>query len=123
MNDEQLKYDPKRSAKLHAELKKLRRVDLLELLVDQVREGEKRAAAMAELERLVQDQKRQIDCKDEQIGNLIRHLDEKDAQIRRLQEQNDVYARSVDALNIRDLADFQENAIMEYLKRLSKDGE
>lgn len=69
------------------EFQKLRRVDLLELLVDQVRENEGLTASVTELSELTERLKAKLDQKDEQIERLKGRLDMKDAQIAELRAQ------------------------------------
>lgn len=70
------------------ELQKLRRQDLLELLLDQMREGEALQTALADRERKIEQLtdlserlKAKLDLKDEQIERLKGRLDLKDAMI------------------------------------------
>ena len=101
--------------KLGADLRKLKRGDLLELLYDQVRDNEEKTEAVAELTEQVEHLKQRLDMKDAQIARLASRLDDKDARISELQEANDLYARTVDVLDLRELLKYQEKAIMEYL--------
>lgn len=79
------------------EFQKLRRVDLLELLVDQVRENEELTASVTDLKDLSERLKAKLDQKDAQIERLKGRLDMKDAQIAelksRLGEPVDYYER------------------------------
>jgi len=68
------------------ELQKLRRMDLLELLLDSMRENEKNAADAAEATVLSERLKGKLDDKDAQIEHLKERLDGKDARIAELQE-------------------------------------
>ena len=69
------------------ELHKLRRVDLLELLLEQIRENEEQGAKVAELSDLTERLKNKLDQKDEQIERLKLKLDQKDAQIAELEQR------------------------------------
>ena len=66
------------------ELKRLRRMELLEMLVDQIEENDLQSERIDELEDLSNRLKAKLDQKDEQIERLKAKLDEKDALIRDL---------------------------------------
>ena len=102
-------------ADLGSDLKKLKRGDLLELLYDQVRENEEKTTSVADLTELTERLKQRLAEKDMQIERLQMRLNEKDARIAELEEQNDVYARTVDVVDYRELLKYQEKAVMEYL--------
>ena len=85
---------PAKGSKNGNELKKLRRQDLLELLVGQMREADALRATIAErdititeLNALVDRLKDKLDLKDEQLENLKSRLDGKDVQIDRLKDR------------------------------------
>jgi len=78
------------------ELQRLRRQDLLELLLEQMREGDALAADVAErdlsiagLEGLAERLKDKLDLKDEQIAHLKEKLDLKDEQMAHLRAKLD----------------------------------
>ena len=71
------------------DLRKLRRVDLLELLVDQIRENNECAASIKELTDSITVLKAKVDYKDAQIQHLLSRLEDKDAQVERLMARLD----------------------------------
>ena len=83
-----------KQANLSRDLQRLKRQDLLELLVAQLREGERlqatiteNEAQIAELTDLSERLKGKLDDKDVQIEHLKEKLNDKDAQIERLKEK------------------------------------
>ena len=83
------------------ELHKLKRQDILHLLLLQVREAEQMRQQMAETEeelqaanKTVERLKNRLDEKDEQIERLKDRLNEKDAQLARLKEMVEREAES-----------------------------
>lgn len=111
-------FSPKtkdKQAKAESDLKKLRRVDLLELLYEQARENDANAQAVEELTELTDRLKAKLDEKDAQIEHLKERLNEKDAQITQLEESKDLYARAADMVDVDELVKFQELALREYL--------
>lgn len=106
--------------KAEFDLKKLKRIDLLELLYEQVRENEANAVSVAELTELNDSLKAKLDKKDAQIASMIKRLDEKDAQIAELKKSRDLYARAVGMVDASDLARFQETALQEYLEMIAR---
>ena len=101
------------------DLKKLKRIDLLELLYEQARENEANAASVAELTELNVSLKAKLGKKDAQIASMIKRLDEKDAQIVELKKSRDLYARAVGMVDADNLARFQETALREYLSLIA----
>ena len=102
------------------ELQKLRRMDLLELLLDQIRENEKLSATNEELTSLTERLKAKLDDKDEQIERLKAKLDDKDEQIQRLEERNRAVARAAGSLDIKEFLEIEGRAIESYLMQLSE---
>jgi len=74
-----------KAASANVDLRKLRRVDLLELLVDQIRENEDNTKQIQELTALSDRLKAKLDEKDEQIERLKTRLNGKDAKIAALE--------------------------------------
>ena len=107
------------------EFQKLRRMDLLELLLDQIRENEQLSASVTELTDLSERLKAKLDDKDAQIERLKAKLDDKDAQIDRLDERNRAVARASGTIDIKEILEIEGRAIENYLMRLSEqaDGE
>lgn len=66
------------------DLQKLRRVDLLELLLEQIRKNEIQTAELEEATDLGERLKAKLDDKDAQLERLKVKLDDKDAQLERL---------------------------------------
>ena len=75
-------------ASQHVDLRKLRRVDLLELLVDHIRENERQEATIEELTAYIERLEAKLDQKEEQIDRLRYNLDMKDAIIVRIASAN-----------------------------------
>ena len=101
--------------KLNTDLKKLKRGDLLELLYDQVRDNEEKTAAVAELTEQNAQLKISINRKEIQVEGLEERLAHLEKRVAELQEANDLYARTVDVVDYRELLKYQEKAVMEYL--------
>ena len=103
------------------DLQKLRRMDLLELLIDQVRENEKLNTSVEELTDLSERLKERLDVKDAQIEHLKQRLDMKDAQIAELQNQNRAMAHAVNTFDIEEILEVQRHALRSYFESLSGD--
>lgn len=106
-------------SKTEKELSKLRRMDLLELLIGQIRENEQQAAELAELRDLSSRLKVKLDDKDAQIEHLKRRLDAKDDEIERLNEINRGMAHANGLLGVRELLDIERLAVEQYFRQLS----
>lgn len=102
------------------DLQKLRRMDLLELLIDQVRDNEKLSATAEELADLSERLKAKLDDKDAQIERLKAKLDDKDAQIAELQEHNRAMAHAVNTFDIDEIMSVQRYALSRYFERLAE---
>lgn len=100
------------------DLQKLRRVDLLELLLDQTRQNEAKAATIEELTSLTDRLKAKLDEKDAQIERLKTKLDQKDAQIVTLEERVREAAASSGDVNLHDI-EVEELAVQRYLQQLA----
>ena len=96
-------------------------MDLLELLIDQVRENEKLNTSVEELTDLSERLKEKLDAKDAQIEHLKQRLDMKDAQIAELQNQNRAMAHAVNTFDIEEILEVQRNALRSYFESLSGD--
>ena len=105
------------------ELQKLRRVDLLELLVDQIRDNDRLVADNEYLTDLSDRLKAKLDDKDAQIERLKRRLDMKDDEIRRLEERNRALAHAAGTLDVSELVAIEEHAIDRYLQQLKAQGD
>ena len=101
------------------EFQKLRRMDLLELLLDQIRENDQLSTSVAELTDLSERLKAKLNDKDAQIERLKAKLDDKDAQIERLEERNRAVARASGTLDIKEFLEIEGRAIENYLMQLS----
>lgn len=104
------------------DLQRLRRVDLLELLVDQIRENEYLASENAQLTDLSERLKAKLDQKDAQIEHLKERLSMKDDQINRLEERNRAMAHASGMIDVSELVAIEEVAVDHYLKQLSEQG-
>ena len=104
------------------ELQKLRRVDLLELLVDQIKDNDRLTAENDELSDLSERLKAKLDEKDAQIEHLKQRLNMKDDQIKRLEERNRAFAHASGTLDVSELVAIEEQAIDRYLQRLQAQG-
>ena len=102
------------------EFQKLRRMDLLELLLDQIRDNEKLSASVETLTDLSERLKAKLDDKDAQIERLKAKLDDKYAQIERLEERNRMVARASGSLDLKEFLEIEGRAIESYLKQLSE---
>ena len=103
------------AADTEKELQRLRRVDLLELLLDEIRQNEQDTAKLEELTELVDRLKAKLDDKDEQIEHLKRRLDEKDQKIADLETR---VARLAEAngmmVDAGELAEIERRALEQY---------
>ena len=107
------------SANTSRELSKLRRVDLLELLVDATRENERLSDALAYETDLAERLKVKLDEKDAQIEHLKARLDGKDARMSELEEQNTAIAHASCSVTADELLEVERVAIQEYLKQVA----
>ena len=105
------------------ELQKLRRLDLLELLIDQIRENEEQAAELARLHELDARLKEKLDDKDAQIERLKVKLDNKDAEIERLHDLNRAIAHNGGMLGVREMLDIEKLAVEQYLRQIGTQGD
>lgn len=105
--------DAKRDA--NKELQKLRRMDLLELLLDQTRETERLSSRVDELEDLTDRLKGKLDDKDAQIEHLKSRLNDKDTRIAQLEERNRALAEANGSISIDELRVVEERALETYL--------
>ena len=80
------------------ELSRLKRQDLLELLLEQMREGERLQAEVNQLTSLSDRLKAKLDDKDVQIDHLKEKLNDKDVQIDHLKEKLDDKDAQIDRL-------------------------
>ena len=101
------------------EFHKLRRVDLLELLLDQMRENEKLSTSEAELSELTTRLKAKLDQKDEQIERLKAKLDQKDEQIAHLQDRYRTLARVAGLPDALEQYEYEERAFERYLDEVA----
>ena len=99
------------------DLRKLRRVDLLELLLDQMSDNEKLEADNRELNDLCERLKAKLDDKDAQIERLKTKLDQKDAQIELLESGVRELAEASGTISPLEL-EIEQRAIERYKKTL-----
>ena len=104
------------------ELQRLRRVDLLELLVDQIKDNDRLTAENDQLSDLSERLKAKLDEKDAQIEHLKQRLNMKDDQIKRLEDRNRAFAHASGTLDVSELVAIEEQAIDRYLQRLQAQG-
>ena len=104
----------------NVDLRKLRRVDLLELLVDQIRENEDNTKQIQELTALSDRLKAKLDEKDEQIERLKEKLNQKDAIIEQLEKQGivDIRADGTSKVRLEDIFRVAHDAAEQYLRSL-----
>ena len=79
-------------------LRKLSRMDLLELLTEEVKTNEEQSAELTELRELTERLKGKLDDKDAQLDRLKRRLDDKDAQIAAMKRERDEIEAQLDRL-------------------------
>ena len=101
------------------ELSKLRRVDLLELLVDATRENERLSDALAYETDLAERLKVKLDEKDAQIEHLKARLDSKDARMSELEGQNAAMAHAIYTVTADEILEIERLAVGEYLKQVA----
>ena len=104
------------------ELQRLRRVDLLELLLDEIRQNDENTAELEQLRELTDRLKGRLDDKDAQIERLKAKLDQKDAEIARLQANNEAAAHAGGVLDVNELLRIERAALEDYLARMSHPG-
>ena len=100
------------------ELQRLRRIDLLELLLDEIRQNEESATQLKELTELTERLKGKLDDKDAQIERLKAKLDAKDAEIERLLANNAATAHANGMLDVDELLNVERRALQAYLERV-----
>ena len=131
------------TSKQNRELNRLRRQDLLELLLDQMHESDDLRATIgqqqlriAELEGLTERLKDKLDLKDEQIEHLKGKLNDKDELIERLKKRLDIkdimiaelmaqgreLPHSDDLLDMGELLAVEERAVESYLDHAAASG-
>ena len=121
------------TSKQNRELNRLRRQDLLELLLDQMHESDDLRATIgqqqlriAELEGLTERLKDKLDLKDEQIEHLKDKLNAKDEQIEhlkgKLNDKDELIERLKKRLDIKDIMIALYHHIDDAAKRYGKDG-
>lgn len=113
---------PKKKGTSEKDLQRLRRVDLLELLVDQIRENDYLTTENAQLSELTERLKAKLDQKDAQIEHLKQRLNMKDDEISRLEERNRLIAHASGLIDVAELVAVEEVAVDRYLKQLGNQG-
>ena len=108
----------KANSNTEKELQRLRRMDLLELLLDEIRQNEENAARLKEITEVNDLLKSKLEDKDAQLERLIARLDEKDAEIARLQSHNEAVAHANGTLDVDELLKVQRMALDAYLSRV-----
>ncbi len=114
------------SAKGHSgaekDLQRLRRVDLLELLLDEIRQNDENATELEQLRELTERLKGRLNDKDAQIERLKAKLDQKDAEIEHLQANNEATAHAGGVLDVNEILRVERAALEEYLAHMPKPG-
>ena len=108
----------KANSSTEKELQRLRRMDLLELLLDEIRQNEENSAKLQELTERNNSLKAQLDDKDAQMKRLEARLDAKDADIARLQAHNEAMAHANGTLDVDEMLKVQRMALDAYLARV-----
>ena len=101
------------------DLRHLRRIDLLELLLDQIRENEEKATKIDELNALVEHLKDRLDEKDVRIERLLKNVDDRDAEITSLSNRNRALAHAQGMLDVDEILEISDIAVDMYLTRIS----
>lgn len=108
----------KKPSSSEKELQHLRRVELLELLWDEIRANEENSTKLVELTDLTARLKSKLDDKDAQIEHLKERLDAKDAKIAELEER---VARLADANAMittpGELAEIERRVLEEFFNK------
>ena len=102
------------------ELSRLRRVDLLELLVEATRENERLSDALACKTELIERLEEKLEQKDAQIESLITRLDEADARMAELKIRSTANAHAVRTVTAEELLEIERLAVKEYLKQVAE---
>ena len=109
------------------DLQRLNRYDLLELLVDQMHEGDELRLTIAngetkivELTSLVERLKDKLNLKDEQIEHLKRRLDDKDTYIARLKKRLDDKDMLITRLSSGEIIDPEVLEVLEARERAAE---
>ena len=111
----------KASANAEKELQRLRRMDLLELLLDEIRKNEENTAKVQELSELTERLKAKLDDKDAQIERLKAKLNDKDAEIDRLLVNNEAAAHARGMLDVDELLKVERKALEAYFARVAEE--
>ena len=105
------------------ELQRLKRQDLLELLLAQTKEVEQQKLTIqeymdqiTELEELVERLKDRLDDKDRQIERLKKRLDQKDERIKELRELGRIRTDAEISLDLEEMFEVAKNAAAVYMK-------
>jgi septal ring factor EnvC (AmiA/AmiB activator) len=102
------------------ELQRLRRIDLLELLLDEIRQNEENTTRLKDIADLNDRLNAKIEDQEAQIKRLRDELAAKDAEIARMQANNELLAHSRGYLDVDELLRVQRLAVHEYLSRIPK---
>ena len=101
------------------DLRKLRRIDLLELLIDQIRENDEKAKRIEELNALIDHLKDRLDEKDVRIELLLKNVDDRDSRIESLSKRNRALAHAQGMLDAEEILEISDIAVDLYLTRIS----
>ena len=100
------------------ELQRLRRIDLLELLLDEIRQNEENTNRLKGVNDLNNRLNAKIEDQEAQIKRLHDELDQKDAEIARMQANNEALAHANGLLDVDEILKVQRLAVEMYMKRI-----
>ena len=108
------------NASSEKDLRKLRRIELLELLIEQIRENDQQAQTIAELDGLVDNLKNRLDEADARIGLLLQREVEHERHIETLKKRNAALAHAAGLLDADEILKIADIAVDIYMGRASE---
>lgn len=118
--DNKVAPSAKSSVSSEKDLRKLRRIDLLELLIEQIRENDHQAQTVAELGAIVDDLKARLDEADARIGLLLQREVEHERHIETLKKRNAALAHAAGLLDADEILKIADIAVDIYMGRASE---
>jgi len=111
----------KTSAWSERDLRKLRRIDLLELLIEQIRENEQQAHAIDDLNAMVSHLETRLNESNDHVDRLLKIVDDREKQIKRLERRNAALAHAAGLLDADEILEIADIAVDIYMDRVAAD--